>query len=195
MLLPGDFANFRPPRSGLFPRRSLLHRDLDVYTDADLSMRTHVHRTIAGSFAVLHQIRSIRRSLPPTALQTLVASLVLSWQRGARGHPGVLAAPPAVCVECCGQVNHRSSTLGAHQHIARWPTLAPGVRAYEIQVGDTDVPLPARHSSPLAVRSSSPSGGRSDLPSPTVIFKRRALDPPDTACHHWRSGDITAANR
>ena len=38
----------------------------------------HLHWTVAGCFAVLRQIRSIRRSLPPTALQTLVVSLMLS---------------------------------------------------------------------------------------------------------------------
>jgi hypothetical protein len=53
-------------------------RDLGIYTDANLSMQTHVQRTVAGCFAVLRQIRSIRRSLPPTVLQTLVVSLVLS---------------------------------------------------------------------------------------------------------------------
>jgi hypothetical protein len=41
-------------------------------------MRRHVHRTVADCFAVLRHIRSIRRSLPPTALQTPVVSLVLS---------------------------------------------------------------------------------------------------------------------
>jgi hypothetical protein len=37
-----------------------------------------VHRTVAGCFAVLRQNRSIRRSLTPTAQQTLVVSLGLS---------------------------------------------------------------------------------------------------------------------
>ena len=53
-------------------------RDLGVYIDADLSMRTHVSKTTAGCFAALRQIRSVRRSLPTAAIQTLVVSLVLS---------------------------------------------------------------------------------------------------------------------
>jgi hypothetical protein len=53
-------------------------RDLGVYIDADLSMRTHMSRTTAGCFAALRQIRSVRRSLPTAAIQTLVVSLVLS---------------------------------------------------------------------------------------------------------------------
>ena len=39
---------------------------------------TLVAKTTAGCFAALRQIRSIRRSLPPAAIQTLVVSLVLS---------------------------------------------------------------------------------------------------------------------
>lgn len=53
-------------------------RDLGVYIDADLSMRTHVQRTVASCFAVLRQLRSVRRSLSPTVLRTLVVSLVLT---------------------------------------------------------------------------------------------------------------------
>jgi len=39
-------------------------RDLGVYFDADLCMRCYVHKTIANWFAVLRQLRSIRRSVP-----------------------------------------------------------------------------------------------------------------------------------
>ena len=38
--------------------------DLGIYIDSDLSMRTQVTRTVAGCFAVLRQLRSIRRSVP-----------------------------------------------------------------------------------------------------------------------------------
>jgi len=41
-------------------------------------MRTHVVKTASSCFAVLRQIRSIRRSVSRPSLQTLVASLVLS---------------------------------------------------------------------------------------------------------------------
>ena len=36
-------------------------RDLGVYTDADLTMRTHVQRTVSCCFATLRQLRTIRR--------------------------------------------------------------------------------------------------------------------------------------
>jgi len=37
--------------------------DLGIYLDSDLSMRTHISKTVSACFAVLRQIRSIRRSV------------------------------------------------------------------------------------------------------------------------------------
>jgi hypothetical protein len=42
-------------------------RDLGVYIDADLSMQSHVHNTVSKCFAMLRQLRSIRRSVPASA--------------------------------------------------------------------------------------------------------------------------------
>jgi hypothetical protein len=53
-------------------------RDLGVYLDADLSMQSHVHNTVSKCFAMLRQLRSIRRSVPASAYQTLIVSLVLT---------------------------------------------------------------------------------------------------------------------
>ena len=53
-------------------------RNLGIYMDADLSMRTHIIRTAVGCFAVLRRIRSIRRSVTQPVLQSLVVALVLS---------------------------------------------------------------------------------------------------------------------
>jgi hypothetical protein len=41
-------------------------------------MRSHVTKTVSACFAVLRQLRSIRRSVSRTVLQSLVSSLVLS---------------------------------------------------------------------------------------------------------------------
>ena len=53
-------------------------RDLGVFIDSDLSVKTYVARTVSACFAVLRQLRSIRRSVPRPVLQKLVVSLVLS---------------------------------------------------------------------------------------------------------------------
>jgi len=53
-------------------------RDLGIFIDADLSMRIQVQRTVASCFAMLRQLRSIRRSVPASVYQSLVVALVLS---------------------------------------------------------------------------------------------------------------------
>lgn len=53
-------------------------RDLGIYIDSDLSMRTHVSKTVSACFATLRQIRSIRRSVTRPVLQSLVAALTLT---------------------------------------------------------------------------------------------------------------------
>jgi hypothetical protein len=53
-------------------------RDLGIYLDSDLSMRSHVSRTVSACFATLRQIRSIRRSITRPVLQSLVAALTLT---------------------------------------------------------------------------------------------------------------------
>ena len=44
-----------------------------------MSMRSHVSKIIAACFAIVHQLGSIRRSVPCFILQSLVSSLVLQW--------------------------------------------------------------------------------------------------------------------
>jgi len=53
-------------------------RDLGIYIDSDVSIRTHVSRTVSSCIAVLRQLRSIRRSVSPAALQSLSHCIVLS---------------------------------------------------------------------------------------------------------------------
>jgi len=53
-------------------------RDLGVYLDADVSMTTHISRTVVSCFGILRQIRSVQRSLPRHAVMSLVTSLVLT---------------------------------------------------------------------------------------------------------------------
>jgi len=61
-----------------FVRPATNVHDLGTYLHADLSMRTHVRRTVAGCFAALRKLRTIRRSVLTSVYQTLIVSLVLS---------------------------------------------------------------------------------------------------------------------
>ena len=53
-------------------------RDLGIYLDCDLSMKTHTTKTVSSCFAALRQIRSIRRTTSRSVLKSLVVALVLS---------------------------------------------------------------------------------------------------------------------
>ena len=53
-------------------------RNLSIYIDSDISMRSQVTKTVSSCFAILRQLRSIRQSLCRSILKTLVTSLVLT---------------------------------------------------------------------------------------------------------------------
>jgi len=53
-------------------------RDLGTFIDTDVQMKSNVVKTTAACFAVLHRLRSIRRSVPRPDLQSPVSCLVLS---------------------------------------------------------------------------------------------------------------------
>jgi len=53
-------------------------RDLRKYIDCDVSVRSHVTKTVSACFAVLRQLPSVRRSIPRSVLQSLVTSLFLT---------------------------------------------------------------------------------------------------------------------
>jgi len=56
---------------------SVIH-DLWIYIDSDVTMRSHVTTTVSACFAVLRELRSIRRSVPRSVFQSLVPSPVLT---------------------------------------------------------------------------------------------------------------------
>ena len=53
-------------------------RDLGVWLDSDLAMRSQISKTVAGSFAALRQLRSLSQSVSRLTLSSLCSSLVLS---------------------------------------------------------------------------------------------------------------------
>ena len=57
---------------------STVARNLGIFIDANLVMRTHVQRMVQGCFAELLQLRQIRNSEPTTTFQSFVVALVIS---------------------------------------------------------------------------------------------------------------------
>jgi len=53
-------------------------RNLGIFINSDLVMRSHVQRTVSGCCAVLRQLRQICNSVPTATFQSLVVALVLS---------------------------------------------------------------------------------------------------------------------
>jgi len=53
-------------------------RDLGIYIDADLVMRTHVKKTASRCFTVLCQLHQIRRYVSTETFQALVVALVVT---------------------------------------------------------------------------------------------------------------------
>jgi len=66
-----------PLRAGTdFVTPSTAVRDLGIHLDSDMSMSSHVCKTVSACFAMLRQLRSIRRSVSRPVVQSLVTSLV-----------------------------------------------------------------------------------------------------------------------
>jgi len=61
-----------------FVTSSAVIRDIGIHLDSDMSMSSHVRKTVSTYFAVLRQLRYIRRSVSRPVVQSLVTSLVLS---------------------------------------------------------------------------------------------------------------------
>ena len=76
---PTSAAHYMGPTIGsvtVVPSQSLC--DLEVYIDADLTMRTQVQRIASRGFAVLRRLRSIRRYVPTPVFRSLVTAFVLN---------------------------------------------------------------------------------------------------------------------
>jgi len=56
-------------------------RDLGIYIDAGVSMKTDVSKTVSSCFAALRQIRRVRRSASKPVLLSIVLSLVVWYCR------------------------------------------------------------------------------------------------------------------
>ena len=108
--------------------------------DSDLSMQTHVQRSVAGCFAVLRQLRSIRRLVPSTIYQSLAVALVLS--RLDYGNVTLVGLPTCL-------LNRLQSVL-----LTWLPGLLPDFGARSIHVLQTLWPVFTGYEHPNALRSS-----------------------------------------
>ena len=64
------------PTDDVTPTTSV--HDLGIYVNSDVSLQTHVSRTVSSCYATLRHLCSIRRSTSQAVLLSLVVSLVLS---------------------------------------------------------------------------------------------------------------------
>ena len=92
--------------SSVLPVRTV--RNLGVFIDADLVMRSHVARVVAQCFDVLRRLRLISRLLSPATLKTADVSLVLSRLDYANS---VLIGLPAYLIKRLQSVLNASARL------------------------------------------------------------------------------------
>jgi len=119
-------------------------RNLGIFLDADLTMRTHVQRTAAGGSAALRKLRSIWHLFPTSVYQTLIVLLVVS--RLDYGNAALVGIPAnlshhlqSVLNAAARSIAGPNSTLGPHyQHACQLP-LAACFRAHPVQIGDSDI--------------------------------------------------------
>jgi hypothetical protein len=57
---------------------STVVRDLSIWTDSGLTMSPHITKVVAGRYAMLRQLRGVRKSLSRDSLTSLVAALLLT---------------------------------------------------------------------------------------------------------------------
>ena len=128
-------------------------RDLGIYLDSDVSMRTHVKKTVSACFSALRRIRSIRQSVPRSVLASLVAALVLT--RLDYGNATLSSLPTSLLNRLQSVLNAAARLVFSARkfdHVTPLlssprPTLALAVDAAadRIQTGHARLPLPQWH--------------------------------------------------
>jgi len=172
--------------------------DLGVI-DADLSMQSHVRRTVSRCFAVLRQLRSNRRQISPAVFQSLIVALVLSRLNYCNS---VLYGLPAshihrlqypVCSECCCAAHLRNPPVRAHHQRAHQPTLAVRSGADLLQTGRPDLPSHPRqriYISAVMFHSSC----RHDVESTAAILSLSATGSAARSSDYRRQAGVPSAN-
>jgi len=165
-------------------------RDLGIFIDADLSMRTQVQRTVASCFATLRQLRSIRRSVPASVYQSLVVALVLS--RLDYGNITLIGIPAYQLRPLQSVMNAtvRSITdLRRSDHItdtlASLHWLRSSAWAHPVQASDDGVSVTARSRPTVLIRLSSSLGEYPVAATSTVRVFAAARRAAHSSSYHW----------
>jgi len=123
-------------------------RNLSIFIDADLTMRTQVTQTCSKCFAALRQLRSIRRSVSNDVMQSLIVALVFfqAWLRlrNACRPSEATHRQASVCAERRCTVDLQSLSSGPHSAVIAHITLASDARTYFVPAGSAGVSLPPR---------------------------------------------------
>jgi len=131
-------------------------RDLGIFIDADLTMRTQVSQTCSKCFAALRQLRSIRRSVSNDVMQSLIVALVFS--RLDYGS-ATLAGLPKQLMDRLQSVQNAADlqclSSGPHSAVTAQIALASDARTRFVSAGSASVSLPPRLCTWLPGRRSS----------------------------------------
>jgi len=106
-------ASMRVCADDVKPAKSVC--DLGVYIDSDMSMTTHVSRTVSSCFAALRHIRSISRSVSQPVLLSLVSGHLVSSvttrirQRHTQRHHKASDGSSAVRAQCASETGVQQS--------------------------------------------------------------------------------------
>ena len=124
-------------------------RDLGVYIDSDLSMKSHVQQTVSRCFSALRRLRSIRRQVPTAVFQSLVVALVVSWLDYCNS---VLAGLPAILIQRLQWAQNAAARLiyriCRYDHITD-ALLSASTRTNQFQNRHPDLPLSQRQCTKL----------------------------------------------
>jgi len=166
-------------------------RDLGIYIDSDLSMQTHVQRSVAGCFAVLCQLRSIRRLVPSTVYQSLVTALVLPQLDYGNA---TLAGLPAHLLNRLHSVLNAAARsiagLKRSEHITDALgqfSLAMSTGAHQIQAGGYRLPGSSWYCTSILITSAAACcQSANDTPwSPLFVDFQSSRHPSITMCYRW----------
>jgi len=131
-------------------------RDLGILVDNDVSMRSHVSCTVSGCFAVLRQLRSIRRSVSDSVFQSLVVSLVMP--RLDYGNATLAGLPTSQLRRLQSVLNAAARLISSifsvrARHIdAARPSLAAVSGTHRLQAGCARLPMSARSGAKVSFR-------------------------------------------